>query len=99
MNKINIKETIEDKNSWFNVKMFDIKGLGSKSSKKTIDSTNITYDLLESSPEFRENNFIFQKVREYLTFSQLKKLLMNQITIKLKHSLGGADGSAINLIY
>lgn len=88
MNKINIKETIEDKNSWFNVKMFDIKGLGSKSSKKTIDSTNITYDLLESSPEFRENNFIFQKSKRIFNFQPIKKIINESDNNKIKAFFG-----------
>lgn len=55
-NNIPIKETIEDKNSWFNIKRFKISGIDFEHPIKTLDTKEIsqeTYDTIAKKSNFQ----------------------------------------------
>ena len=77
MTDINIKETIPDKKSFFNVKRFSLKGLNSDFLIKTIDSANTNKKLIENNKEFGVKGIIFEKSKIIKGFEDIKTI-MNQ---------------------
>ncbi len=82
MKSIDIKETINDKDTWFNIKRLNLEGLNDDVSVKTFDLSNLTQEL--TSP-LDSRCTIFEK-------SKLIRLLRKRITGKLRAFLAGEDG-------
>ncbi|MFH1473745.1 MAG: hypothetical protein ABIE55_02525 [Candidatus Aenigmatarchaeota archaeon] len=88
MTKIKMKESIEDKNSWFNVKRFSISGLKEDFSKKTVDVNNITKTLYENTTELQKGEFIFQKSKTIKNIESVKEIINQEDNTKIKNYFG-----------
>lgn len=75
MSEITIKETIEDKNSWFNVKRFTIKGIDNNFSLRTLDTNVINKSVYDSVKEFQKRQFIFEKSKILRNFSDIQQVM------------------------
>lgn len=77
MTDINISETIPDKKSFFNVKRFSIKGLNPDFLIKTIDISNTSKKIIDSSKELSNKSMIFEKNKIIKKFEDIHEI-MNQ---------------------
>ncbi|MEK6908465.1 MAG: hypothetical protein AABX23_00230 [Nanoarchaeota archaeon] len=76
MTSIDIKETILDKDSYFNIKRFKIGSIGSDIALKTIDSSNTGKEIVSRyNPEFNKSKFVFEKSKVIKNFNILKDLI------------------------
>ena len=74
MGDINIKETISDKKSFFNVKLFSLKNLGKDFCLKTFDISKARKKTFEDNKELRNKNIIFEKSKFIKTFDEIEKI-------------------------
>ena len=56
---IDIKEVIEDKNSWFNIKRFNIASIPIEKPEKTLDIKNVTKNTFERGSSDKKNLKIY----------------------------------------
>jgi hypothetical protein len=81
---INIKEIIEDKQSWFNIKRFQIGNTSFERPIKTLDGK----DLTKKSLEFASNNYTFP-IREYTkvikSYAPIDELYSTDDDSKINH--------------
>ncbi|MFH1452176.1 MAG: hypothetical protein ABIF88_03315 [archaeon] len=74
MGDIDVRETILDKKSFFNVKLFSLKNLGKDFFLKTFDSTKSRKNTFEQDKSLRDNRIIFEKSKFIKTFDEIEKL-------------------------
>lgn len=70
---IDVRETIEDKNSWFNIKRFKISGLDFEKPAKTLDVKNITRNTYEQMAK-KADFAIFEVARTVKDSGVIQKL-------------------------
>lgn len=88
MNDINIKETIEDKNSFFNVKRFSLKGLKPDFPIKTIDITNTNKKTIEKYSKIGKGyNLIYEKSK-FLKFEDITNIINQKDNKKIDSFFG-----------
>ena len=68
MKEIDIKETIKDKETWFNIKRLNVQGLNDDFIAKTFDLSNIDQEI---TAKLRGSETIFEKSK---FIRQLKRL-------------------------
>ncbi|MFH1802024.1 MAG: hypothetical protein ABH864_01075 [archaeon] len=75
MSDINVKETIIDKTSPFNIKRFNLRGLGSDFFTKTADITNVNKKYTEEVLGSKADRFIFEKGKEIPSFDKIMEII------------------------
>ncbi len=90
MSDINIKETIEDENSWFNVKRYSINGLGDNFSQKTLDvsTSNLNKKAFENVAGPTKKNFIFEKSKKIGSIDEVNSIINSSDDQKTKDFFG-----------
>ncbi len=88
MSDINIIETIQDKNSFFNIKRFSLKNLGKDFSIKTMDINNITKKIFEDSKIIKNKNIIFEKSKIIKDFKNIKGVMDESNDSKINDFFG-----------
>ena len=99
VSNINVKETIEDKNSWFNIKRFKISGIDFERPVKTLDTKEITqdtFDRLAKKSDFR----IFEVSKTIKNFNAIQSIIeqSNDYVIKSFFSRKVWLDSSLNVI-
>lgn len=77
MTDINIKETITDKSSPFNIKIFQLSGLGKDFLVKTIDINSTKKSIIENKErgDLKNKKIIFEKSKIIKDFDNIKNLI------------------------
>lgn len=88
MSDINVIETIPDKNSFFNIKRFNLKGIGKDFSIKTIDSNNISKMIFEEGKIIKNKNIIFEKSKIIKDFDSIKNIVNENSDSKVGEFFG-----------
>lgn len=88
MTDINIKETIPDKKSFFNIKRFSLKGLNTDFLIKTIDSSNTNKKIIENSKELQNKDIIFEKSKIIKNFEDVTGIIKQDDNKKINDFFG-----------
>lgn len=88
MTEINIKETIPDKKSLFNIKRFSFKGLNPDFLIKTIDSSNTNKKVFNENKELQNKGIIFEKSKLIRKFDEIKDIINQSDDRKINDFFG-----------
>ena len=88
MSDINIIETILDKNSFFNIKRFTLKGLGKDFPIKTINVNNISKKVFEDNRVITNKNLIFEKSKTIKKFQDVVDIMEETKDSKINDFFG-----------
>ena len=88
MTDINIKETIPDKKSFFNIKRFSFKGLNPDFLIKTIDSSNTNKKVFSENKELQNKGIIFEKNKMIRKFDEIQEIINESDDKKINDFFG-----------
>lgn len=83
---INIKEAIEDKNTWFNVKRFKIGNIKSDGPLKSINLGKTNQELVKNLTDF--NNIILENSKIVGDYSEINNIIKEHDNSKIKSFFG-----------
>ena len=78
MTDINIKESIPDKGSFFNIKRFSLRGLGNNFLRKTIDIKDTGKGIIENLKELKTRDALFEKSKVIKNFQVISNLMQEE---------------------
>lgn len=78
-----VKECIQDKETWFNIKRLNIPQLGDDYSTKTLDVNHIIQKDYKQSSVLREENQIFERSKNVRDYNTIEKVISEAETSKI----------------